>query len=95
MMLSRKLLINSTTHSTKFCSPLGISFGARIAVCTKMMTTTVTIAVSIIELLIGKPKIENRSTGFGEVLLPRQIGTVRESFQVKKSKLGGDIIAGK
>src|ERR1700727_1693414 len=68
VMPSRKSLMTSTIHSTKFCRPLGISLGERMAIWTTTMMTRVAMASATIELLISKPSIEKRSTGFGVIM---------------------------
>ena len=56
----------STSHSRKFCAPSGTSFMCRVATWAKMMSPIVTIQVTIIELVTGKPNGRAISTALCE-----------------------------
>ena len=56
MMLSRKPYRPATSHSKRFCAPPGTCFMFRVATRVKMINPAVTIQVTTMELVIGKPK---------------------------------------
>ena len=67
----------STSHSRKFCEPSGTPFMFRVATWAKTMSPIVTIQVTTIELVIGKPNGRAISTALCERLL--FLGAVAES----------------
>ena len=56
----------STSHSRKFCAPSGTSFMCRVATWAKMISPIVTIQVTTIELVTGKPNGRAISTALCE-----------------------------
>src|SRR5262249_52836628 len=64
MMLSRKLYSPPTSHSQKFCAPSGTAFMCLVANWAKAMRPMATIQLTIIELVMGKPRGLAISTAF-------------------------------
>ena len=66
MMLSRKLCRLSTSHSQKFCAPLGTVLTFRVAICAKMITARATIQQTSIEFVTENFPIWKRGTALRE-----------------------------
>ncbi len=56
MMLSRKSYRPATSHSRRFCAPVGTPFMSRVTKRLKTISPAATIQLTTIEFVMGKPK---------------------------------------